>query len=633
MSGLTTVSDDELLASLPRGVRNRNPGNIEDGDFARSLPGYKGSDGRFAIFDSMDSGTKAQARLLGSYGQRGINTVEGVVNRWAPKAENNTDAYVGFVAEKLGVDPRQPLDMADERVLTSLAEVMAEHENGAPVRGPDLSAVPDAELLASLGPSGQPKKPPPIGGPAALRPDDALGFLKGSFKAVDNGANWLEAGIRKGAPGLVAPLAGVGAKVRGALPDGLVNFIDNPQGYYDAQAAKGVRPGKLGEFAGNVAGTSFIPGGPLVQGAVGGALLSEKKDLRGVAGDAALGGVAGRLTAAGSDALQLGARKLLSKAPQIPTLAELETTKKALYKAATDSGFTFKPADVRALSSKVTAELRARAGPAAAGGLPVSNMLTRRLAELSKQPGGVTLAQLDLLRSDAYKMAVANGGPESIIGGFIRREIDNVMDAYKTPLIREARAANAKWEKVLDITERVESGRLAAASANSGRNVVNAKRAKIRPTIDPLHSSRVGNYTPDEAKAVDRVVSGSPVGNFYRETGNFLRNPLVSSGGMMLGGLAGLGGGPAGSIAGGLAIPAGMQVAGHSFRRAAEKAGAKDIDALIRLLSVGGSKQALGRVPTKMSAETERAIARLRPLLVGASVPAIAAAKRKEDRK
>src|ERR1700745_3350557 len=33
-------------AGAPRGVRNNNPGNIEDGEFAKSQPGYMGSDGR-----------------------------------------------------------------------------------------------------------------------------------------------------------------------------------------------------------------------------------------------------------------------------------------------------------------------------------------------------------------------------------------------------------------------------------------------------------------------------------------------------------------------------------------------------------------------------------------------------------
>jgi hypothetical protein len=68
----------------PRGIRNLNFGNIEDGPFAQGLPGYAGTDGRFAKFDSPDNGLNAIDTLLAGYGKRGINNVNGVVQRWAP---------------------------------------------------------------------------------------------------------------------------------------------------------------------------------------------------------------------------------------------------------------------------------------------------------------------------------------------------------------------------------------------------------------------------------------------------------------------------------------------------------------------------------------------------------------------
>lgn len=47
----------------PRGVRNNNRGNIEYGEFARSM-GATGTDGRFAIFPTMEAGDKATAELI-----------------------------------------------------------------------------------------------------------------------------------------------------------------------------------------------------------------------------------------------------------------------------------------------------------------------------------------------------------------------------------------------------------------------------------------------------------------------------------------------------------------------------------------------------------------------------------------
>jgi hypothetical protein len=123
--------------SAPRGERNNNPGNIEDGPFAKSLPGYKGSDGRFAIFETPQAGQAAQGALLQSYGRRGINTVQAIISRWAPPSDGNpTNGYAAFVARKLGVDPSQPLDMNNPNVLQALSGAIAEFENGGAAARP-----------------------------------------------------------------------------------------------------------------------------------------------------------------------------------------------------------------------------------------------------------------------------------------------------------------------------------------------------------------------------------------------------------------------------------------------------------------------------------------------------------------
>lgn len=116
----------------PRGIRNNNFGNIEDGSFAQSLPGYAGGDGRFARFASPDDGMAAIDRLLGVYGSKhGINSINGVINRWAPASDGNHVAnYAGHVAQVAGVDPNAPIDLSDPAVRAKLARGMAEFENG-----------------------------------------------------------------------------------------------------------------------------------------------------------------------------------------------------------------------------------------------------------------------------------------------------------------------------------------------------------------------------------------------------------------------------------------------------------------------------------------------------------------------
>ena len=77
-----------------RGIRNRNPGNIRwvDGITSTYL-GCVGSDAApgaqkdtgFCIFDTDAHGIQALAHLLLIYQDRhGLNTVRGVINRWAP---------------------------------------------------------------------------------------------------------------------------------------------------------------------------------------------------------------------------------------------------------------------------------------------------------------------------------------------------------------------------------------------------------------------------------------------------------------------------------------------------------------------------------------------------------------------
>lgn len=122
----------------PLTVRTNNPGAIKDGRFARSMPGYAGSENGFARFASPEQGAAAQQQLLKSYMGRGINTVRSIVERWSPRGAENSDAsvnnYVSHVAGKLGVNPDDALSPA---VVPQLMAAMASFESGSdtPSRG------------------------------------------------------------------------------------------------------------------------------------------------------------------------------------------------------------------------------------------------------------------------------------------------------------------------------------------------------------------------------------------------------------------------------------------------------------------------------------------------------------------
>ena len=111
-----------------RGIRNNNPGNIRHGDKWDGLAAVQ-SDTSFCVFQTPEYGIRAMARVLMNYQRRyGIETVRGIINRWAPPVENDTDAYVDHVAHVVGVDPDEALVVAE--VLPRLIPVIIKHENG-----------------------------------------------------------------------------------------------------------------------------------------------------------------------------------------------------------------------------------------------------------------------------------------------------------------------------------------------------------------------------------------------------------------------------------------------------------------------------------------------------------------------
>ena len=141
--------------NVPRGVRNNNHGNIEDGEFARRQPGYVGSDGRFARFESPEAGMNAMSALLDTYAGKGINTVAGVINRWAPPSENDTNSYAATVAKSLGVDQNTPINIQDPQIKAVIMQAISEVENGN-YSGPAVGVPPSGAMAPQPQSQGQP---------------------------------------------------------------------------------------------------------------------------------------------------------------------------------------------------------------------------------------------------------------------------------------------------------------------------------------------------------------------------------------------------------------------------------------------------------------------------------------------
>lgn len=117
--------------AVPRSIRNNNPGNIVF-DPNNNWQGQVGSDGKFAIFDSPESGDRAHAKVLENYQKlHGINTIRGAISRFAPPSDgNDTQSYIDNVSKQLGVDPDAPIDLSDPTINSALRNAQQPIEAG-----------------------------------------------------------------------------------------------------------------------------------------------------------------------------------------------------------------------------------------------------------------------------------------------------------------------------------------------------------------------------------------------------------------------------------------------------------------------------------------------------------------------
>lgn len=114
------------------GALKTNPGALKDGPFARSQPGYTGSSGGFAMFETEAQGRAAQSRLLDqNYIRKGFDTPRKIVERYAPRGPENSSAsvnnYAAYIAQKLGIGVDDPIA---PNAVPKLAQAMREFETG-----------------------------------------------------------------------------------------------------------------------------------------------------------------------------------------------------------------------------------------------------------------------------------------------------------------------------------------------------------------------------------------------------------------------------------------------------------------------------------------------------------------------
>lgn len=107
--------------SKPATPGRHNPGNLR----------VPGSTTQFQTFGSDEEGIRRMAQQLLLYENRDkLNTIAGIVSKYAPANENDTKAYIKSVAARTGFGATEKIDLNDKNVLASVMSAMLRQEDG-----------------------------------------------------------------------------------------------------------------------------------------------------------------------------------------------------------------------------------------------------------------------------------------------------------------------------------------------------------------------------------------------------------------------------------------------------------------------------------------------------------------------
>jgi len=107
------------------GVRNNNPGNLRSWGNVPRVGGY-------ATFSTPEAGLTAMINnLQAQQSKHGLNTIAGIIGKWAPPGENNTAAYIADMEKQTGFKANQQLDLTDKKTVAPLVSGIIKHEGNS----------------------------------------------------------------------------------------------------------------------------------------------------------------------------------------------------------------------------------------------------------------------------------------------------------------------------------------------------------------------------------------------------------------------------------------------------------------------------------------------------------------------
>ena len=123
---------------MKRGIRNNNPGNIRRGApwlglaSRHEMTPEQKREKEFCVFRAPEWGIRAIVKIIYTYERKySLDTVAGIIERWAPPVENDTSSYITQVAKAMDVEQDEPLNIRADNTMRLLVRAIIKHENGS----------------------------------------------------------------------------------------------------------------------------------------------------------------------------------------------------------------------------------------------------------------------------------------------------------------------------------------------------------------------------------------------------------------------------------------------------------------------------------------------------------------------
>lgn len=133
---------------IPRGIRNKNPGNIRHSPNFTWSHELQPDDEGFCRFDDPMMGIRAMMILFRHYQEVAkLSSIGAMIRRWAPNTENDTSDYIRYVASRCQTESSNDFDFSANAV--QFCRAIVSYENGQDPY--DLSTYQAALQLATHG--------------------------------------------------------------------------------------------------------------------------------------------------------------------------------------------------------------------------------------------------------------------------------------------------------------------------------------------------------------------------------------------------------------------------------------------------------------------------------------------------